>query len=30
LLAEFQLEPFEELVDLWVPEFAELYAGSRG
>ncbi|HEV3417174.1 MAG TPA: hypothetical protein VG056_10185 [Pirellulales bacterium] len=29
-LAEFQLEPFEGLVDLWVPEFAELYAGSRG
>lgn len=28
-LREFQLERFEELVDLWVPEFAELYAGSQ-
>ncbi len=28
-LREFQIERFEELVDLWVPEFAELYAASQ-
>jgi hypothetical protein len=28
-LREFQLERFEELVDLWVPEFAELFAGHQ-
>ena len=28
-LREFQLERFQELVDLWVPEFAELYAAHQ-
>ncbi len=28
-LEHFQIERFQELVDLWVPEFAEIYAGHR-
>ncbi len=28
-LAEFQLDRFKELVDLWIPEYAELYVGDE-
>jgi hypothetical protein len=28
-LPQFQLERFEELVDLWIPEFAELFAAHQ-
>jgi hypothetical protein len=28
-LAEFQLDRFKDLVDLWVPEYAELYAAKE-
>ena len=28
-LAEFQIDRFKELVDLWVPEYAELYAAHE-
>jgi hypothetical protein len=28
-LGEFQLERFEELIDLWIPEYAELFAAHQ-
>ena len=28
-LGEFQLERFEELIDLWIPEYAEMYAAHQ-